>query len=75
MKGYESMARKSNIKRRRDGVLADHHRRKKVLVPPLMAVGPTRDHSWHREMLPDFLCIALMLGAPEHIRSRPRALP
>jgi hypothetical protein len=57
-----SVARKPNRKRRRDGVLADHHRRKKVLVPPLMAVGPMRDHSWHREMLPDFLWIALMLG-------------
>ncbi len=33
-----------------------------MLVPSLMAVGPTRDYSWHREMLPDFLWVALMLG-------------
>lgn len=71
---YSRVARKSNRKRRRDGVLADHHRRKKVLVPPLMAVGPMRSHSWHLEMLPDFLWIALMLGRRSEWGAAYRAL-
>ena len=43
-------------------VLADHERRGRLLVPPLMQHGPIHERSWHREMLPDFLWIALMLG-------------
>jgi hypothetical protein len=49
-------------KPKRPGVLGDHEQRKRVLVPPIMAVAPMRSHSWHYEMLPDFLWIALMLG-------------
>lgn len=44
------------------GVLPGHARHRRTLIPPLMQFGPRREHSWHDEMLPDFLWIALMLG-------------
>lgn len=45
------------------GVLADHEARGRVRVPPLMSLGaPMVARSWHREMLPDFLWLAAMLG-------------
>lgn len=56
------MSRNPKQKRKGSGVLADHARRKRVLVPPLMALPRTRSRSWHYEMLPDFLWVALMLG-------------
>jgi hypothetical protein len=66
----------SNPKRRgkRPGVLGDHKQRKRVLVPPIMAVAPMRSHSWHYEMLPDFLWIALMLGRRSDWRAAYSAL-
>ena len=42
-------------------VLADHHHVKRKRIPPLMR-HPMTEVSWHRDMLPDFLWIALMLG-------------
>src|SRR5688500_5115865 len=47
---------------RSDAVLPGHAQHRKTLIPPLMQFGPRREHSWHDEMLPDFLWIALMLG-------------
>lgn len=50
-------------KRRKTGdVLADHKRDRQKLIPPLMQVAPLHEHTWHDEMLPDFLWIAFMLG-------------
>jgi hypothetical protein len=42
-------------------VLADHHEHKKRLIPPLMRF-PLSEISWHRDQLPDFLWLALMMG-------------
>jgi hypothetical protein len=56
------MSRNPKRTRKRSGVLGDHEQRKRVLVPPLMTLGPMQPRSWHSEMLPDFLWIALMLG-------------
>lgn len=42
-------------------VLADHHQHKRKLIPPLMRL-PLSEISWHRDMLPDFLWLALMMG-------------
>jgi hypothetical protein len=44
--------------------LADHKRQGRKFVPPIMATAGDRliERSWHREMLPDFLWIAHMLG-------------
>jgi hypothetical protein len=48
---------------REAGVLADHRGPKRRLLPPLMQNDmPWKFRSWHRETLPDFLWIALMLG-------------
>lgn len=42
-------------------MLPDHRQHKQKLTPPLMRF-PMTELSWHREMLPDFLWIAMMLG-------------
>lgn len=42
-------------------MLSDHHHHKRKLIPPLMRF-PLSEISWHRDMLPDFLWLALMLG-------------
>ncbi len=42
-------------------VLADHHQHKRKLIPPLLR-HPLSEISWHRDMLPDFLWLALMMG-------------
>ena len=60
------MARKKRAagrrgKRRPQRVLSDHHQHKRKLIPPLMRF-PLEEISWHRDMLPDFLWLALMLG-------------
>lgn len=48
----------------RPGVLSDHKRQGRTLVPPIMHVAGERlkEVAWHLEMLPDFLWVALMLG-------------
>lgn len=65
------MGKVAQRRRRRDRkrgkpnrTLADHEQRGRVLLPPIMAAAGdvAREHSWHREMLPDFLWIALILG-------------
>jgi hypothetical protein len=44
-------------------VLADHRGPKRRMLPPLMQGDlPWTFRSWHRETLPDFLWIALMMG-------------
>lgn len=42
--------------------LQDHRRQGKRFVPPLMQFDNLTQVSWYREMLPDFLWIALMMG-------------
>ncbi|MCA1708338.1 MAG: DUF5677 domain-containing protein, partial [Actinobacteria bacterium] len=63
----ESMTGKANDKektRAKQRPLADHKRQGRVFIPPIMAAAGGRlvERSWHRETLPDFLWIALMLG-------------
>jgi hypothetical protein len=43
-------------------ILGDHKRQGRTLTPPLMQHGKLKEHSWFREMLPDFIWIAFMLG-------------
>ncbi len=43
-------------------VLGDHKQRRRSLIPPLMQFAPLTEQSWHNDMLPDFLWVALMLG-------------
>jgi hypothetical protein len=44
-------------------VLPDHRRKGRKLVPPLLDLPtPVTELSWHQQMLPDFLWLALMLG-------------
>src|SRR4051812_2416945 len=55
---------RNSARRGRPGgpVLSDHRGPKRRMLPPLMQHGPMVARSWHRQMLPDFLWIALMLG-------------
>ncbi len=43
-------------------VLDGHQRRGKRFIPPLMQFDNLKTISWHHEMLPDFLWIAMMMG-------------
>lgn len=56
------VARKKRGANKPQRVLADHKREKRKLVPPLMQLPALREVSWYKEMLPDFLWLALMLG-------------
>jgi hypothetical protein len=48
--------------KREPQVLGDHKRQGKLFVPPLMQLEQLHMVSWHRDMLPDFLWIGVMLG-------------
>jgi hypothetical protein len=47
---------------KRPPVLEGHQQRGKRFIPPLMQLDNLKTVSWHHEMLPDFLWIALMMG-------------
>lgn len=47
---------------KRPPVLDGHQQRGKRFIPPLMQFDNLKTISWHHEMLPDFLWIALMMG-------------
>lgn len=62
------MTREANNKQKARGKqrpLTDHKRQGSTFIPPIMATAGDRliERSWHREMLPDFLWIALMIGS------------
>jgi hypothetical protein len=56
------VARKKRGAKKPKRVLADHKREKRKLVRPLMQLPTLREVSWYKEMLLDFLWLALMLG-------------
>ena len=54
---------KSRARRSKRGpVLEGHRQQGKRFIPPLMQFDNLKAISWHHEMLPDFLWIALMMG-------------
>ena len=55
-------ARSRAQRSKRSPVLEGHQQRGKRFIPPLMQFDNLKSISWHREMLPDFLWIALMMG-------------
>ena len=54
-----------NRKQRRSSSLRQHKRERKILTPPLLAIGPISPVSYSRDFLPDLLWVAAMLD--EHI--------
>src|SRR4051794_28164966 len=53
---------KTGPRGRRSKVLEGHQQRGKRFIPPLMQLDNWKFLSWHNDMLPDFLWIALMMG-------------
>lgn len=55
-------------------MLEGHVRRGKRFIPPLMQYDNLKTVAWHRDMLPDFLWIAVMLGRRSEWRAVYRPL-
>jgi hypothetical protein len=68
------MTRKKRGAKKSQRVLADHKRDRRKLVPPLMQLPGLHEVSWFKEMLPDFLWLALMLGRRSDWRAAYSAL-